>query len=1051
MRGTSNTTSFHPLELVRSSRVSATDLAPARLGDGRRCATARRTKRRTVAAVPRRGQPGIGRGEGRARAAASVWAVLLVSTATVAQTTGYEGLRYGDERIPGRSFGACVAFVGDVDGDGTADFVAGDPGAGGAAFFGRGGFRLCSGATGATLTERFGATAEERLGFAVAGLGDVDDDGVPDFAVSAPGRPPGGAVDVYSGATATILRTLAGSTTFFGTFFVASKSEGLGASLANIGDYDGDGVPDLAAGADEYSPPGSISFIQDVGRVRVFAGADGSVLATFVGAVQWDRFGAAVASLGDLDGDGRPEIAVGAPQTNNPVGGGYVSAFVGGTGAPLTTIVAPGPGFGSRIACVGDVDGDGFFDAFVGSSAVAATGRVYSGATGGLLLTLSGGVGAPAGDVDGDGKADIFVGDPAFAAGGVPGSGRVELVRGSNGTMLRSWIGGGAAALGAAIAFGADLDADGVDDALFGAPSTEGAGGSVDVVSGSDGTTLRTTTVPPPVMPPWLDVWKGLGAGRADVDGDGVDDVLLCLRGTIPIGSYMSFDVGEIRAISGADGTELVRAQAPASVVGGISNWSAYASDATWLRDIDGDGVPDFAVTAPGSGAGGLIVQSGATGAPIVARDETSLGLDLSLASLVSPGDLDGDGIDDILVACRYVFGSSLGASPTVTAVSGANASKLWSAAPVVGATSGLGFGSRVSPLGDVNGDGVPDFATTDFGATIQGQAEIRSGSDGSILSTRTGPPNEIPVSITGVGDLDGDFIHDFATAWIDVSTLVSRIEAWSGSSGTSLWTRFTGQSNDLFGFPLVFVGDVDGDGLGDVATGASNAVVGGTSNAGRLHVLSGASGASIFEADGWADAGVGGDGDGVQFGRALAPIGDRDGDGSPEIAVLAPGAETTPCATTWSWTGVPGGSVRYGTAPPGFLGRVPSIATVGGAFDASVGNPAAGIALTNVRGGMAATLVLGFSSTTWSGGPLPMDLTPFGISGVSLLASPDAIVATYVGGSSADLGARFLSIPLPANPALSGFTTYAQWFVDEPTAAPIPLRATGGLQLVVQ
>ena len=230
-----------------------------------------------------------------------------------------------------------VAVVGDVNGDGVPDLAVGQP------HLDR--VVICSGADGTRLHTLRAPSPQPfaRFGAALAGVGDVNDDGVPDLAVGAPGqdvedRDDEGAVLIFSGADGTRLRTLrAPSPQPFANF---------GAALAGVGDVNDDGVPDLAVGA----PNQAVEDDRGAGAVLIFSGADGTRLRTLRAPrpQPFANFGAALAGVGDVNDDGVPDLAVGAPNqaVEDVVARGQCSSSPG----PMAPACAPcGPRVRSRV------------------------------------------------------------------------------------------------------------------------------------------------------------------------------------------------------------------------------------------------------------------------------------------------------------------------------------------------------------------------------------------------------------------------------------------------------------------------------------------------------------------------------------------------------------------------------------------------------------------------------------------------------------------------------------------------------------------------------
>lgn len=354
-------------------------------------------------------------------------------------------------------FGADVAVLGDLDGDGCAEWIAGRTGPPNGSRPPQA--RVHSGRDGSLLYVYEGTGSVGTLFLeSLCDLGDVDGDGVSDFAFGNSNAPVGGqfnvgAVTVYSGATGLELYVREGITSF-GAF---------GASLAALGDVDGDGVSDFVVGA--------IGTLNE--NAWVVSGADGTILYRVRGPTNMGdiEFGWAAAATGDLDGDSIPDFAVGT------LSGGFVDFRTGSTGARLRRVPG-GASFGSVLADLGDLDRDGCRDLLVGEPA-ANTVHVLSGRSGETLATIAvpdgvsfGTSVARAGDLDHDHVPDFLVGDPGFAEG----RGRVLVFSGRKGRILYEVVGAlPNDRVGSAVAGGADLSGDGRPDFLVGATGVDTA------------------------------------------------------------------------------------------------------------------------------------------------------------------------------------------------------------------------------------------------------------------------------------------------------------------------------------------------------------------------------------------------------------------------------------------------------------------------------------------------------------------------------------------------------------------------------------------------
>lgn len=430
--------------------------------------------------------------------------------------------------------GSGFVGLGDVDADGIADFAVADRSfIHGGTLFSSGLVYVISGRDGSVIRSHEGAPASSQLfGMALAAL-DVDGDGVSDLAVGAPGHRVNGrfgcgAVWIYSGIDGALILMIE-----------AEEPVQYGSSLANAGDQDGDGLDDLFVGA-----PLAVSAR---GEVVVQSGADGSQLWAVASTMTASSFGVSVARLGDIDGDGRAELAVGEPgYRGSSYYVGRVSIFRSSDQARVAEVV--GNGFynrlGESLVTADDADGDGLTDLMIGSfsggTCLAVSGKDLS-----LIRDLSmpeipffnqmvpGGVL----DVDGDGVPDWLVGTTAaMVMEGTPYGG-LRVFSGVNGAVLlemdavvpRSGLGLTLKAIpGLGIAAGESLLTD---------PETGGRGlaylWAVDVEQDADGDGVPDSEdeIPDSIMDPTVHV-GGVDSGvenRVDERGRAIADEIALL------------------------------------------------------------------------------------------------------------------------------------------------------------------------------------------------------------------------------------------------------------------------------------------------------------------------------------------------------------------------------------------------------------------------------------------------------------------------------------------------------------------------------------------
>jgi hypothetical protein len=356
-------------------------------------------------------------------------------------------------------FGASLASVGDVSGDGRTDLAIGAPtaGANGAVYL----FSDPSGELSASAARTtFTTDTVEQLGVRVDGGSDLDGDGTPDVVASAWLRPVGSVYGrVYaldgavtgsnSAATAALFAVDAPAT--FTTLYTTYSA--LGWSVSSVGDVDGDGLGDTIIGAPTWGSD------QPYGRAYLFSGDTTGVVdadaasAIYVGGAAGglgELLGMTAARLGDVDGDGNADFGLGAIY-NSAVNyqGGAVHVITGGdtgvvTASDATYLSVYGDSgaqtLGQGVANGGDIDGDGRTDLVVGSPNAVAPDGSWAGAAYAILdvaghtATISvsdadlkfydnrspgaAGLGTAiyaSDDVTGDGRDDLILSTPAVS------------------------------------------------------------------------------------------------------------------------------------------------------------------------------------------------------------------------------------------------------------------------------------------------------------------------------------------------------------------------------------------------------------------------------------------------------------------------------------------------------------------------------------------------------------------------------------------------------------------------------------------------------------
>lgn len=433
--------------------------------------------------------------------------------------------------------------------------------------------------------------------------------------------------------------------------------------LASVGDLNGDGIVDLAIGAS-----GDDDRQADAGRIFVTMSNLAAGSSTNIATNSWiidgvnagDLAGFSIAGSADINGDGLGEILIGAPGVDIGVrtdaGAAYV-AFGQSTpgGLDLNDLfTANGGGYAIRgqlagdaagytVLSVGDMNGDGRADMLVGAPGQDAggvdAGAAYvvwgrTAASNVLLNNVAAGtggfkiIGAAAGeavgeemavlaDQNGDGRAEILIGaqmsDSVYVVNGKATGATVDLGVVATGVGGYAITGAAGSQVGASVGSAGDVNGDGRDDILIGAP---GENSAYVVYGKADQTNVDLSNVAAGIGGFRIigeaagDLANLVVTGGVDLNRDGIDDLVIGASANGEGG----VDAGAVYVVWGGAGEGTVDLSAVAQGFGGakiVGNaGSLLGSSVVVGADMNGDGVADLIMGAPGAGESVQVLYS---------------------------------------------------------------------------------------------------------------------------------------------------------------------------------------------------------------------------------------------------------------------------------------------------------------------------------------------------------------------------------------------------------------------------------------------------------
>jgi len=301
---------------------------------------------------------------------------------------------------------------------------------------------------------------------------------------------------------------------------------------------------------------------------------------------------------------------------------------------------------------------------------------------------------------------------------------------------------------------------------------------------------------------------------------------------------YLGEGKASLAFVSGRSGAILRRCDPRPSNCRAVEHFNG--GSVQFVRDLDGDGTADVAVLclACDGGEGALVVRSGRT-AEVLFEIPVKNDCRAPTGGFVPIEDLDADGLPDFVV----LMNGGIGCRATLRAYSTSRKRVIWEHRT----DANWEDRARLSGLADLDGDGVRDLAVT-----AEETVFVVSGKRGQLLYAIEGQGKsdigtEFGWEIVPIEDIDGDGVPDLALSEIDAGFSNGRVLGRSGVDGHSIWIGDGEFDEEAWhvGDELRALGDIDGDGVSDLVAGTCGNM---SRSAGLVRVFSGRDGSILFQ-----------------------------------------------------------------------------------------------------------------------------------------------------------------------------------------------------------